>query len=84
MTTHPNTSAHHTPSHIVDQMQGLVDALRQEMVQTSEPQAKVLYQTSIEVLRGVLKAFAEWEPKENAQGETHSHQGWPEQDSPLK
>jgi hypothetical protein len=41
----------------------LADHLRQDSAVVTEPQAKALFETSAEVLRGLLKAFDDYEAK---------------------
>lgn len=45
------------------QLSLLTDHLRQDSAVVTDPQAKALFETSAEVLRGLLKAFDDYEAK---------------------
>lgn len=45
------------------EMQKLVDYLRKDIEKVDEPQAKTLFETSAEVLKGLINAFEHYEKK---------------------
>jgi len=53
---------HHTQQ-IRQRLQDLADHLRADIGKIDEPQAKALFETSAEVLGGLLKAFEHYEAK---------------------
>lgn len=48
------------------EMQDLIDHLRADVEKVAEPQAKAMFETSAEVLGGLVKAFADYERKDEA------------------
>jgi hypothetical protein len=61
MTTE-NTPIHHTQK-IKAQMRQLIDHLREDIGKITEPKAQALFETSAEVLTGLVKAFDDYEQK---------------------
>ena len=61
MTTE-NNPMHHTQK-IKAQMRQLIDHLRADIGKITEPKAQALFETSAEVLTGLVKAFDDYEKK---------------------
>jgi hypothetical protein len=61
MTTE-NNPIHHTQK-IKAQMRQLIDHLRADIGKITEPKAQALFETSAEVLTGLVKAFDDYEKK---------------------
>ena len=57
-----NNPIHHTQK-IKAQMRQLVDHLREDIGKITEPKAQALFETSAEVLTGLVKAFDDYEKK---------------------
>ena len=55
-----NTSIHHT-QRLKVQMQELISHLRNDIGEVMEPKAQALFETSAEVLTGLVKAFTDYE-----------------------
>ena len=49
---------------ISGQMEELIDHLRADSVKVSDPQAKAMFETSAEVIKGLAKAFHDYETGE--------------------
>jgi hypothetical protein len=64
MTTENNPS-HHTQK-IKAQMHQLIEHLRADVGKVTEPKAQALFETSAEVLTGLVKAFDDYEKKSEA------------------
>jgi hypothetical protein len=47
-------------------LQETVDHLRQDIVKVDEPQLRTMFETSAEVLGGLIKAFGDYEKKNEA------------------
>jgi hypothetical protein len=63
MTSDPeNNPIHHTQK-LKAQMRQLIDHLREDIGNISEPKAQALFETSAEVLIGLVKAFDDYEKK---------------------
>jgi hypothetical protein len=60
-----NNPVHHTQK-IKAKMRQLVDHLRKDIGKVTEPKAQALFETSAEVLTGLVKAFADYEKKREA------------------
>ena len=64
------SSAHKNPSHHVDKMksrlQEIVTHMREDIQRVDEPQLKAMFETSAEVLNGLMKAFSDYEKKNEA------------------
>jgi len=54
---------HHTRM-IKVQLSQLMDHLRQDVAKVEEPKAQALFETTAEVLGGLVKAFTDYEKKE--------------------
>ena len=57
-----NNPVHHTQK-IKAQMRQLIDHLREDVGKVTEPKARALFETSAEVLTGLVKAFDDYEKK---------------------
>ena len=55
-----NNPVHHTQK-IKAQMRQLIDHLREDIGKVTEPKAQALFETSAEVLTGLVKAFGDYE-----------------------
>ncbi|WP_046869103.1 hypothetical protein [Microvirga massiliensis] len=53
---------HHTQN-MQQRLQELIDHLRQDIATIDEPQLKAMFETSAEVLTGLVKAFRDYEEK---------------------
>ncbi len=57
----------HDPRHHTQKMQArlkeIMDHLRQDVEKVDEPQLKAMFETSAEVLGGLIKAFRDYEQK---------------------
>ena len=60
-----NNPIHHTQRMIV-QLRQLIDHLREDVGKVTEPKAQALFETSAEVLTGLVKAFDDYEKKSEA------------------
>jgi hypothetical protein len=60
-----NNPIHHTQK-IKVQMRQLIDHLREDVGKVTEPKAQALFETSAEVLTGLVKAFDDYEKKSEA------------------
>jgi hypothetical protein len=60
-----NNPIHHTQK-IKVQMRQLIDHLREDVGKVTEPKAQALFETSAEVLTGLVKAFDDYEKKNEA------------------
>jgi len=64
------TSSEHSPIHhtqkIKVQLRQLIDHLREDVEKITEPKAQALFETSAEVLTGLVKAFEDYEKKSEA------------------
>jgi hypothetical protein len=56
---------HHTQN-MKKRLQEIVDHLRQDIGKVDEPQLKAMFETSAEVLGGLIKAFGDYEKKNEA------------------
>jgi hypothetical protein len=59
-TSSENNPNHHTQQ-IKAQMSQLIEHLRQDVGKVTEPKAQALFETSAEVLTGLVKAFDDYE-----------------------
>ena len=57
-----NDPLHHTQK-IAAQMRQLIEHLRQDVGKVTEPKAQALFETTAEVLTGLVKAFGDYENK---------------------
>ena len=60
-----NNPIHHTQK-MKARMSQLIEHLREEVGKITEPQAHALFETSAEVLTGLVKAFDDYEEKSEA------------------
>ena len=63
--TAENNPIHHTQK-IKVQMRQLIDHLREDVGKVEEPKAQALFETSAEVLTGLVKAIDDYEKKNEA------------------
>jgi hypothetical protein len=66
-----NNPIHHTRK-IKARMRRLIEHLREDVGSVAEPKAQALFETSAEVLVGLLKAFDDYEKKSEAAWRTES------------
>ncbi len=64
------STADHDPRHHTQKMQRrlkeTIDHLREDVQKVDEPQLKAMFETSAEVLGGLVKAFRDYEQKNEA------------------
>ena len=60
-----NNTMHHTQK-IKARMRQLIEHLREDVGKVAEPKAQALFETSAEVLTGLVKAFNDYENKSEA------------------
>lgn len=60
---------HHTQK-LKAQLRQLIEHLRQDVGQVTEPKAQALFETSAEVLTGLVKAFDDYERQREAASQT--------------
>ena len=60
-----NSPVHHTQK-IKARMRQLIEHLREDVGKVTEPKAQALFETSAEVLTGLVKAFEDYEKKSEA------------------
>jgi hypothetical protein len=53
---------HHTQN-VGRRLQEIIDHLREDIAKVDEPQLKAMFETSAEVLTGLVKAFRDYEKK---------------------
>jgi hypothetical protein len=63
MKPHPNSDPVHHTHKIKVRMRQLIDHLRKDVGKITEPKAQALFETSAEVLTGLVKAFKDYEKK---------------------
>jgi hypothetical protein len=71
-----NNPVHHTQK-IKARMRQLVDHLREDVGKVTEPKAQALFETSAEVLNGLVKAFDDYEKKSEAAWQTEPRKSRP-------
>ena len=71
---------HHTQK-IKAQMSQLIEHLRGDVGKVTEPKAQALFETSAEVLAGLVKAFDDYEKKSEAAWRTESITALPKEAS---
>ena len=59
----PNNSPVHHAQKLKAQMRQLIDHLREDVGKVTEPKAQALFETAAEVLTGLVKAFDDYEKK---------------------
>ena len=60
--TSPDSPAHHTQK-LKGELRQLIEHLRSDVGKITEPKAQALFETSVEVLIGLVKAFEDYEQK---------------------
>ena len=75
-----NNPVHHTQK-IKARMRQLIDHLREDVGKVTEPKAQALFETSAEVLTGLVKAFDDYEKKNEAAWRTESITALPKEES---
>jgi hypothetical protein len=75
-----NNPIHHTQK-IKVQLRQLIDHLREDVGKVTEPKAQALFETSAEVLTGLVKAFDDYEKKNEAAWRTESITALPKEES---
>ena len=75
-----NNPIHHTQK-IKVQMRQLIEHLREDVGKVTEPKAQALFETSAEVLTGLVKAFDDYEKKNEAAWRTESITALPKEES---
>ncbi len=63
MATQPDTQPFHYTQQARQRLQNLIDHLREDIEKVDEPQAKALFETSAEVLIGLVRAMEHYERK---------------------
>ena len=63
MKSSPSSDPRHHTQKIKAQLRQFVDHLRDDVEKVAEPKAQALFETSAEVLTGLIKAFADYEKK---------------------
>jgi hypothetical protein len=79
--SYKNSSIHHTHK-IKAQMRQLIDHLREDVGKITEPKAQALFETSAEVLTGLVKAFDDYEKKSEEAWRTEPAASHPRKGSP--
>ena len=75
-----NNPIHHTQK-LKTQMRQLIDHLREDVGKVTEPKVQALFETSAEVLTGLVKAFDDYEKKNEAAWRTESITALPKEES---
>jgi hypothetical protein len=75
-----NNPIHHTQK-IKVQLRQLINHLREDVGKITEPKAQALFETSAEVLTGMVKAFDDYEKKNEAAWRTESITALPKEES---
>jgi hypothetical protein len=57
---------HHTQKKMKTRLQEIVTHLREDIQKVDEPQLKAMFETSAVVLSGLMKAFSDYEKKNEA------------------
>jgi hypothetical protein len=73
-----NNPIHHTQK-IKVQLRQLIDHLREDVGKVTEPKAQALFETSAEVLTGLVKAFDDYEKKGEEAWRTESMASRPQE-----
>ena len=76
-----NNSIHHTQK-IKARMGQLIEHLREDVGKVTEPKAQALFETSAEVLIGLVKAFDDYENKTEAAWRIESRASRPKERTP--
>ena len=64
MNSSPESSPLHHTQKLKAQMRELIDHLRADVGKVTEPKAQALFETSAEVVTGLVKAFDDYEQKD--------------------
>ena len=75
-----NNPIHHTQK-IKVQLRQLIDHLREDVGKVTEPKVQALFETSAEVLTGLVKAFDDYEKKNEAAWRTESITALPKEEN---
>ena len=82
----PNPSVSRNPIHHTEKIQAkmrqLIDHLRADVGKVTEPKAQALFETSAEVLTGLVKAFADYEKNNEEAWRTESAAPRPQEKTP--
>lgn len=65
MSTHEDSLRHHT-QHMKARLQADIAHLREDVLKVDEPQLRAMFETSAEVLSALVKAFEDYERKNEA------------------
>lgn len=66
MNNYPETDPRHHTQKIQTKLESLIEHLREDVQKVNEPQARALFETSAEVLKGLKTAYAHYEQKSEA------------------
>jgi hypothetical protein len=66
MASDPERNPLHHTQKMKARLQETMDHLRQDITKVDEPQLKAMFETSAEVLGGLVKAFGDYEKKNEA------------------
>jgi hypothetical protein len=77
----PNSPVHHTQK-IKVRMRQLIDHLREDVGKVTEPKAQALFETSAEVISGLVKAFEDYEEKREEAWRTKPRASRPKERTP--
>ena len=77
-----NNPIHHT-QRIKSWLRQLIEHLREDVGKVTEPKAQALFETSAEVLIGLVKAFADYEKKSEAAWRTEPTASRPKERTPY-
>jgi hypothetical protein len=66
MASDPERNPLHHTQKMKARLQETIDHLRQDITKVDEPQLKAMFETSAEVLGGLVKAFGDYEKKNEA------------------
>jgi hypothetical protein len=75
-----NNPIHHTRK-IKARMRQLIEHLREDVGKVTEPKAQTLFEASAEVLTGLVRAFDDYEKKNEAAWRTESITALPKEES---
>ena len=64
--THTDANATHHTQKMKAELNALIDHLREDINKADDPQFKAMFETSAEVLGGLVKAFTHYEQKSEA------------------
>ena len=78
-----NNPIHHTQK-IKAQMRQIIEHLSEDVGKVGEPKAQALFETSAEVLTGLVKAFDDYEKKNEAAWRTDPTRRWLGNSAPAR